>query len=276
MMPELPEVETVKETLKTLILDKTIKAVSVGWPKMVKHPDDAEQFKQMLEGQTFKSIERRGKFLIFGLDDFSLVSHLRMEGRYGLFDSLEEPALHTHVRFTFEDGTELRYADVRKFGTMHLFPAGEESGQRPLSLLGPEPLEESFTAEELGSRLVRTTRAVKSALLDQSVVAGLGNIYVDEALFKAQIHPEKPACDLGVEEIAALFHAIRLTLNEAVAAGGSSIKTYVNGQGEMGMFQQSLDVYGRKGQPCHTCGDTIIRTVVGGRGTHTCPSCQSI
>jgi formamidopyrimidine-DNA glycosylase len=273
-MPELPEVETVKRTLGELITDEIIEKVTVTWPKMVKVPDDVKQFSSFLEGQTFRSINRRGKFLIIYLDDYALVSHLRMEGRYGIFNADEEVSPHTHVRFLLKSGKELRYTDVRKFGTMHLFPAGTEKDNRPLSALGPEPLEASFTAEVLHERLSKTTRAVKTALLDQAIIAGLGNIYVDEALFEAGVHPEKPAGLLTSAEIERLHRSIKRTLSEAVEAGGSSIKSYVNGQGEMGMFQQKLVIYGRKGEPCRTCGESIIRTVVGGRGTHTCPRCQ--
>ncbi|WP_416151469.1 DNA-formamidopyrimidine glycosylase [Salipaludibacillus sp. HK11] len=275
-MPELPEVETVRTTLSKLIIGEKIERVIVTWPKMIKYPDDVDQFTYALEGQTFRSVSRRGKFLIFYLDDYALISHLRMEGRYGVSHKEVEEHPHIHVRFRFESAQELRYGDVRKFGTMHLFPIGEELTRLPLSQLGPEPLDNSFRVEELAQRLKRTTRAVKGALLDQTVIVGLGNIYVDEALFKAKIHPEKPANLLKDEEVVKLFDAIIKTLSEAVKLGGSSVKSYVNGQGEMGMFQQQLNVYGRKGQSCHTCGMEIQRTVVSGRGTHTCPSCQPI
>lgn len=274
-MPELPEVETVKRTLSELIINETIDHVNVTWPKMIKFPDDVKQFVHLLEGQTFRSISRRGKFLVFYLDDYALVSHLRMEGRYGVYNSEDEEIPHTHVRFSFKSGKVLRYGDVRKFGTMHLFPKGQELKSLPLAQLGPEPLSTEFTVEVLKHRLDRTSRALKAALLDQSVLVGLGNIYVDEALFEAKIHPEKQANTLTDEELAKLFDAIVKTLHEAVELGGTSIKSYVNGQGEMGMFQQRLHVYGRKGEPCHMCGEEIQRTVVGGRGTHTCPSCQA-
>ncbi|WP_078579551.1 DNA-formamidopyrimidine glycosylase [Salipaludibacillus agaradhaerens] len=273
-MPELPEVETVKRTLTELIKNETVTKVSVEWPKMIKEPDDSAQFSVMMAGQTFKSIERRGKFLIFRLDDYSLVSHLRMEGRYGVFEQDEPTTKHTHVRFFLESGKELRYADVRKFGTMHLFPIDTELQQLPLAKLGPEPLSSDFSSARLKKQLERTTRAIKSALLDQTIVAGLGNIYVDEALFKARVHPEKTANMLTDDEVEQLFISIKQTLSDAVEAGGSSIKSYVNGQGEMGMFQQQLNVYGRAGEPCRTCDSMIVRSVVGGRGTHTCPTCQ--
>ncbi|MBM7096477.1 DNA-formamidopyrimidine glycosylase [Bacillus sp. H-16] len=273
-MPELPEVETVKRTLEQLVTGKTIEEVVVSWPRMVKRPDDAGAFADMLKGETFQSIGRRGKFLLFHLDTWTLVSHLRMEGRYGLFQTDEEVDKHTHVRFRFKDGEELRYRDVRKFGTMHLFERGEELQNLPLSHLGVEPFTDAFTPVHLREKLLRTTRFIKSALLDQTVLAGLGNIYVDEALFLAGIHPERKANTITEEEAVKLHGAIYKTLKEAVEQGGSSIKSYVNGQGEMGMFQQSLFVYGKTGQTCKKCGAEVERSVVGGRGTHTCPVCQ--
>ncbi|WP_096189693.1 DNA-formamidopyrimidine glycosylase [Evansella halocellulosilytica] len=275
-MPELPEVETVRRTLSQLILGEKIKDVLVTWPKMVKSPDDVEQFKVSLTGQTFHNIRRRGKFLIFELDEHALVSHLRMEGRYGMFNDKDEPDKHTHVRFLLDEGKELRYRDVRKFGTMHLFPLGEEEEHLPLSQLGVEPFSNQFTPEHLADFLKKTSRKVKPALLDQVGVVGLGNIYVDEALFRARVHPEKVSNELSSDEVERLYPAIRETLKEAIEMGGSSIKTYVNGQGEMGMFQQTLNVYGRAGEPCHVCGSDIVRSVVGGRGTHTCSKCQTL
>ncbi|MCM3313440.1 DNA-formamidopyrimidine glycosylase [Bacillus sp. FSL K6-6483] len=273
-MPELPEVETVRRTLLQLVKNKTITDVDVGWPKMIKEPDDVERFIQLLKGQTIEDIGRRGKFLLFVLNDYVLVSHLRMEGRYGLYQPTDEKTKHTHVVFSFTDGSELRYADVRKFGTMHLFAKGAEHAAMPLAQLGVEPFSEQFTVELLEQAYAKTTRAIKTALLDQKTVVGLGNIYVDEALFHAGIHPERTASSLSKEEYHNLHKEIKRTLKEAIEAGGSSIKSYVNGQGEIGMFQQQLHVYGRKQQPCHHCDTAIEKTVVGGRGTHYCPNCQ--
>jgi formamidopyrimidine-DNA glycosylase len=273
-MPELPEVETVRRTLLQLVKNKTIADVDVGWPKMIKEPDDVERFVQLLKGQTIEDIGRRGKFLLFVLNDYVLVSHLRMEGRYGLYQPTDEKTKHTHVVFSFTDGSELRYADVRKFGTMHLFAKGAEHVAMPLAQLGVEPFSEQFTVELLEQAYAKTTRAIKTALLDQKTVVGLGNIYVDEALFRSGIHPERTASSLSKEEYQNLHKEIKRTLKEAIEAGGSSIKSYVNGQGEIGMFQQQLHVYGRKQQPCHHCDTAIEKTVVGGRGTHYCPNCQ--
>jgi formamidopyrimidine-DNA glycosylase len=183
---------------------------------------------------------------------------------------------HTHVIFHFTDGSELRYRDVRQFGTMHLFASGEEFNQPPLMKLGLEPLDEQFTFEAFKGSIAKRTTKIKPLLLNQEYIVGLGNIYVDEALFMAGIHPERTANSLSTKELKALYEAIVVTLNSAVAAGGSSIKSYVNGQGEMGMFQQTLKIYGRDAEACVTCGQAIIKTVVGGRGTHICLKCQPL
>lgn len=273
-MPELPEVETVRRTLEQLVLGKKIKEVSVFWPKIIKKPEPVKQFQDALVGQTIRSISRRGKFLIFILDDYSMVSHLRMEGKYMLFQKEEPYDKHTHVIFSFIDGTELRYRDVRKFGTMHLFEKGQELKSLPLVNLGPEPLSTAFTVEYLAEKLEKTSRKIKPVLLDQSMVVGIGNIYVDESLFRAGIHPERSASSLIDLEIKKLHQAIVATLSEAVEKGGSTIRSYINSQGQMGMFQLELYVYGRKGEDCKICGTPLEKLVVGGRGTHICPSCQ--
>ncbi|WEG13911.1 DNA-formamidopyrimidine glycosylase [Pullulanibacillus sp. KACC 23026] len=275
-MPELPEVETVKETLKQLVLGKTIRDVVIFWPKLIKEPPDSHEFAERLKGQTIHNIRRRGKFLCLDLDEEVLVSHLRMEGKYVYFNHRADVTkdAHTHVIFTFTDGSELHYKDVRKFGTMHVFPKGEEERRLPLVQLGPEPLEERFTAALLKQRLKNTTRAIKLALLDQTVVVGLGNIYVDEALFRARIHPETPTDQVSQAKLNQLVPAIKETLGEAVEMGGSTVRTYRNGQGRMGMFQQKLAVYGREGEPCVECGTPIKKIKLGGRGTHFCPNCQ--
>jgi formamidopyrimidine-DNA glycosylase len=273
-MPELPEVETVRLTLRELVLNKKIQEVIIKWPKIIKLPDDVEEFAIRLKGQTIQEIHRRGKFLIFHLDDYALVSHLRMEGKYMLSDAKDEYDKHTHVFFTFTDGTQLRYRDVRKFGTMHLYSKGEEFKQPPLAQLGVEPLESDFTIDVLKKGLAKTSRKIKPTLLDQTIVVGLGNIYVDEALFRANIHPERISSSLNNEEIQALHQAIITTLDEAVKQGGSTIRSYVNSQGKMGLFQQQLFVYGKKDEACPNCGNPIQKKVVGGRGTHYCTHCQ--
>lgn len=275
-MPELPEVETVRRTLEQLVIGKRISNVSVFWPKMVKNPEDTAQFTDALRGQSFLEIGRRGKFLIFYTEDYALISHLRMEGKYSLNNGGEPVDKHTHAIFFFEDGTELRYRDVRKFGTLHLFLKGTEFTQAPLFGLGPEPFSEEFSIGHLAEKLGKTNRKVKTALLDQRILVGLGNIYVDEALFRAGIHPERIANTLDGAEVVRLYDEIVATLGEAVEKGGSTIRSYVNSQGQMGMFQLDLLVYGRKGEECKNCGTPLSKSVVGGRGTHYCPNCQKL
>ncbi|ANE48363.1 5-hydroxymethyluracil DNA glycosylase [Paenibacillus swuensis] len=275
-MPELPEVETVRRTLNQLITGKEIARVTVHLPRILQRPREAELFDAVLTGQTVRTVERRGKFLRILLDQSVLVSHLRMEGRYGLYRADEPIEKHTHVIFHFTDGTELRYKDVRQFGTMHLFDPGEEFTLPPLMKLGLEPLDEAFTFESFEAKLGKRSTKIKPFLLNQEYVVGIGNIYVDEALHMAGIHPEREIQSLKKEEKRRLHEAIVVTLSEAVEAGGSSIKSYVNGQGEMGMFQHQLKVYGRKAEACHRCGHVIEKSVVGGRGTHYCAKCQPL
>ncbi|KWX71219.1 DNA-formamidopyrimidine glycosylase [Paenibacillus jilunlii] len=273
-MPELPEVETVKRTLNALITGKQIQNVTVRLPRIIQRPDDIQAFANMLAGHTVVQVERRGKFLRFVLDGLVMVSHLRMEGRYGLYPGGEPLDKHTHVIFHFTDGTELRYTDVRQFGTMHLFQPGEDLLLPPLKKLGEEPLAPSFTPERFKEIVSGKSTKIKPLLLNQEYVVGIGNIYVDEALHRARIHPETGAKALTGSQLDVLHHAIVATLTEAVNAGGSSVKSYVNGQGESGSYQHQLLIYGRKDQPCASCGTLIEKTVVGGRGTHYCPSCQ--
>lgn len=272
-MPELPEVETIKNTLKQFVIDKQIKNVTVYWPRIIKLPD-AEQFKWLTAGQTIQDITRKGKFLLFHLDDYILISHLRMEGKYSV-DHREEPVKkHTHIIFSLNDEKELRYNDVRKFGTMHLVNKGEELQQKPLMQLGPDPFDEAFTTDYFYARVKKTERVIKAVLLDQTVVAGLGNIYVDETLFKAGVHPLKQANKLTKKEASVIREEAIKTLEEAVIQGGTTIRSYVNSQGDMGMFQQELFVYGKENEPCKQCGKAIVKMKVGGRGTHVCLYCQ--
>ncbi|MBE3569287.1 MAG: DNA-formamidopyrimidine glycosylase [Bacillales bacterium] len=271
-MPEMPEVEIIRRTLLPLTKGKTIKDITIRWPKMIQNTD-ADTFRKTLNGQTIHDISRRGKFLIFYFDDYSVVSHLRMEGRYRVEEEMKlDP--HIHLVFHFIDGTHLLYRDVRKFGTFHLFLKGEELFHPPLSQLGPEPFSDEFTYNFLKEELKKTTRLIKAVLLDQKVVVGLGNIYVDEVLFRSGIHPERTAQDLNDEEIEKLRVEIIATLKEAIDKGGSTVRSYVNSQGEKGMYQLQLFVYARKGEPCRICGRPIEKIKVAGRSTHLCLNCQ--
>lgn len=275
-MPELPEVETVRRTLIDLAVGKTVAKTDVRWPNIIKYPEEPVQFQDALAGETIQNITRRGKFLIFHLDRYALVSHLRMEGKFSVNAQSEPEASHTHVVFTFTDGTQLRYRDVRKFGTMHLFEKGTENGIAPLIGLGPEPFDVTFTPEYLYERLQRTARQVKTALLDQIIVTGLGNIYVDEVLFRSHIHPHRVSSTITEEEAERIHHYTKSVLAEAVERGGSTIRTYVNSQGQKGTFQEVLNVYGRTGEACVECGTEIVKIKTGGRGTHICLQCQPL
>lgn len=273
-MPELPEVETIRKTLKELVLNKKISNIDIYWGKIIKHPDDSEHFKQLVIGQTIRDVKRKGKFLIFELDTLMLVSHLRMEGKYFVNKTGTERDKHTHVIFNFTDGTSLNYNDVRKFGTMHVYPKESYLEVKPLNQLGPDPFEVNYNVDYLTEKLLKTTRFVKAALLDQTIIAGLGNIYVDEVLFRAKIHPEKRANTLTKKQIELIYKHSYDVLKEAVEQGGTTIRSYVNGEGEMGLFQQELFVYGQENKACKTCGDKIEKFKSSGRGTHICPTCQ--
>ncbi|WP_163581594.1 DNA-formamidopyrimidine glycosylase [Gracilibacillus saliphilus] len=275
-MPELPEVETIRQTLKQLVIGKTIQSVDVFWPKIIQEPDDIEQFIALIQEQTIHDIRRKGKFLLFDLDEHVLVSHLRMEGKYGVHDRKEEVVPHTHIIFRFTDGTDLRYRDVRKFGTMHLQEKGTEITKKPLVLLAKDPLEADFSVQKFKEKVQKSERNIKNILLDQSVIAGLGNIYVDETLFLAGIHPLTKGVSLTDEQVIKIKQAAVLTLEDAVKQGGTTIRSYVNSQGQIGMFQQKLNVYAQNEKPCSRCEDTIMKIKVNGRGTHYCPTCQPI
>ncbi|MBM7687671.1 DNA-formamidopyrimidine glycosylase [Enterococcus ureilyticus] len=274
-MPELPEVETVRKGLEKLVVGKTIKEVTVLWPRIIETPE-VDVFAQQLIGQTIENMERRGKFLIFKLTNYDLISHLRMEGKYETHDPQNDRNKHTHVIFTFTDETELRYLDVRKFGRMTLVEKNQAGLYKGILALGPEPVPSQFKLSEFRSGLKKHHKAIKPLLLDQRLVTGLGNIYVDEALWEAKIHPEQPADTLKAKEIERLYHAIIDVLGRAVEAGGTTIRSYLNALGEAGTFQISLNVYGQTEKPCSRCGTPIKKIKVAQRGTHFCPKCQTL
>lgn len=274
-MPELPEVEAVRIGLNQLIKGKTIKNVEVMWPRIIEAPE-TEMFKRELQKQIIEEVGRRGKFLIIQLTDYDLISHLRMEGKYEFHSIDDEIGKHTHVIFRFTDETELRYLDVRKFGRMTLVRKGQALNYRGIQKLGPEPIPEDFLYDPFKEQLKKHQKAIKPLLLDQALVTGLGNIYVDEALFQAKIHPEQPANTLKEQEVLVLHKSIIEVLAKAVEAGGTTIRTYKNALGEAGKFQVSLNVYGLTGTPCPNCGTAIMKIKVAQRGTHFCPNCQKI
>jgi formamidopyrimidine-DNA glycosylase len=272
-MPELPEVETVRRGLTHLVKGKTIAQVVVSWPKIIERPE-VETFALALIGETIQKIERRGKFLLFRLTHWTLISHLRMEGKYEFFDQSVPADKHTHVIFQFTDGSELHYRDVRKFGRMSLLKNEEVANYGGLKKLGPEPVLPDFSLSDFAQGLKKSHKMIKPLLLDQKLVTGLGNIYVDEALWQAKIHPEQGANTLRPEEVQVLHDAIISVLARAVKAGGTTIRTYANALGEAGSFQVELHAYGQTDQPCPRCGTPIKKIKVAQRGTHFCPTCQ--
>lgn len=274
-MPELPEVETIKESLKDKIVFKKIKGAQLLCPRLIKFPDPAG-FIKGIKNKKIKSLERRGKYLIAKLSNhYNLVIHLGMTGQliFTNADALPNVDKHTHIFFNFDDQTQLQYNDVRKFGSIWLVKDGSLRFVSGLSQLGPEPLSEDFSFEYFQG-LLNKKSIIKFILLNQKNLAGLGNIYVDEILFRAGINPERAAESLSISEGERLYHAIREVLREALKARGTSVVNYIDGQGRKGDFQNYLRVYKRMGEPCFKCKTIIERTVLAGRGTYFCPKCQ--
>ena len=271
-MPELPEVETVRRGLERLVLGKSIQRVQVFYPPMIR--TGAESLMADLPGQTIEKMGRRGKYLLFYLTSGVLVSHLRMEGKYLFEEQVREPKKHEHVHFELTDGSLLIYQDVRKFGTLEYLSEADLAAYFTSKKLGPEPTAADFDLSTFEQAVLKSKKPIKAALLDQTLVVGLGNIYVDEVLHRAQVHPEQKGMVLTKQQIKVLHQWTIEVLAQAVARGGSTIRTYKNALGEDGTMQLQLQVYGRTGQPCVTCGTSIEKFKLGGRGTHICPHCQ--
>ncbi len=269
-MPELPEVEIIRRELHSHIQGARILQVDFRWPRVAAFPP-SEVMTQRLPGHVITDVGRRGKYLLFHLlPKAVLVVHLRMTGQFHIVPPGTEPDKHTHVVMLLDNYQVLHYRDQRKFGRFYLVSQAEEI----IGPLGPEPLDPNWQPQDLAQALKHRRAPIKSLLLDQRVVAGLGNIYADEALFLAHIHPLRAGNTLSPEEIQALHHAIRQVLNEALAAGGSTIATYIPPSQRQGAYQKQHRVYRRTGQPCPVCGTPIQKTRVGGRSTHFCPRCQ--
>ena len=274
-MPELPEVETVRRGLTSLVVGSKIKQVEVLYPKMI--IGDSEEFKRSLTNQVHEQIDRRGKFLLFRFsNDLTVISHLRMEGKYFLRSQNDSLEKHTHVIFSLADGRQLRYNDVRKFGRMQLIKTGQEDQVASLAKLGPEPVSAEFDVNEFYRKLQKKKKAIKPALLDQNLVVGIGNIYADEILWLSKIHPATPCNKLTFAE-AKLLHDNTITeLEQAVKAGGTTIRSYTDAFEHSGSFQFELHAYGQTGKPCLRCQTPIEKIVLAQRGTHFCPNCQKV
>lgn len=270
-MPELPEVETVKNGLKNKVLNKKITNCKVLYPGIIAYPDK-DNFIKNITNQTINNIKRRGKFLIFELDDYYLISHLRMEGKYFIKEPSESLNKHDHVIFTLNNKEELRYNDTRKFGKMYLVKK-DELDITPIKNLGLEPWDNSLTKEYLRKKLNKK-KAIKTLLLDQSIIVGIGNIYADEILFLSKINPENHGCNLTNKNLQDIIDNTKIILEKAIESGGTTIHTYTSVDGITGRFQQELLVHSRKAEPCPICKTEILKIVVNGRGTYYCPNCQ--
>jgi len=289
-MPELPEVETVRIGLNLLIVDRCVQSVSFDWPKSFPNADT--DVKRFLVGAHITTIARRAKILLIELDThYTLVIHLKMTGQLVFRSSTEQfgaghpndsligelPDSSTRVTLGFKDGSKLFFNDQRKFGWMRLLPTPEVAKLDFFQKVGPEPLADDFTARDFASRLLRRKASgVKAVLLDQTVVAGIGNIYADESLWGAKIHPETKVQAISTARLASLYKALRAVLRLSIEKGGSTDRNYVDAKGKRGSYLAFANVFRREGQPCPRCGTTIVKLRVAGRGTHICPHCQKL
>ena len=286
-MPELPEVETVRAGLERHVVGRTVADVQVLHPRVVRRDlAGPAGFAAAMAGRTVKRAERRGKYLWLALDDDeALLAHLGMSGQLLVGDPDRPLSPHVRARFTFTDGgPDLRFTDQRTFGHLMLVPfaRGDVDGPgetrelpAPIAHIAPDPMEAAFDAGDFAARLTRRHTGVKRALLDQSLISGVGNIYADEALWRARLHWARPTETLKRGEVSRLLEAVREVLSEALRAGGTSFDAlYVNVNGESGYFDRSLQAYGREGEPCGRCGTPIRRDSFMNRSSYSCPHCQ--
>jgi len=266
-MPELPEVETVRRTLKNFIIGKEIRKVGVHYDKIV--VGSAREFEESLKGQTIRDIDRIGKYLIFILDSDAFVSHLRMEGKYNIVEASKPLNKHEHITFHFSDDSELRYQDTRKFGRLELVNKGTYCQDPPLNKLGPEP----WAADPLDiySEIHKSSLPIKALLLDQSIMTGIGNIYANEICFRIKMHPKTPGKRISKKRAKELVEASREILRKAIDQGGTTIHSF-DANGITGLFQVQLQAHMQKA--CPICKGEMTKEMVRGRGTYYCKRCQ--
>jgi formamidopyrimidine-DNA glycosylase len=271
-VPELPEVETVRRRLAPVLEGRALAEVEIDDPRVTR-PFDPQDVARELAGERIAAADRRGKYLVLRFESGrALLIHLRMTG--ALLTGAENGP-HTRARLTLDDGVQIAYRDVRRFGTWLLLEPDEVETYLD-ARVGPEPLADAYKARDLASKLVARRVPVKAALLDQRTVAGVGNIYADEALWRARLHPLRPAAGLEPDEVKALHRAVREALRRGLARQGSTLRDYRLPNGESGTMQDEFKVYGRGGEPCERCGTPIDKIRVAGRGTWYCPSCQRL
>ena len=271
-MPEIAEVETVRNTLKSMILNKKIVDVNIIYPKIIE--SDVKDFKAILTGRKFIDIDRIGKWLMFDLNDYYLLSHLRMEGKYFVKKSTDDIIKHEHIIISFEDGTDLRYHDTRKFGRMNLVKKSDIDKVEAIKKQGIEANSNKLTKEYLYDKIHKKNIPIKSLLLDQTIISGLGNIYANEVMFDARINPSRLGKDISLNECDLIVKASKKIIDAAIKDGGTTIKSYTSSLGVTGRFQQHLMVHKREGEECKVCGTLIENIKIGGRSTYFCPKCQ--
>jgi formamidopyrimidine-DNA glycosylase len=273
-MPELPEVETIVNDLRPHLVGRRIVRCELHFPTIVRHPEP-ESFLDSVVGLRIEALRRRGKYILAGLDGGALlVVHLGMSGQLRLVDPETPVALHTHATFDLDDGRQLRYRDPRRFGRLLFGTEDELITSRAMPRLGPEPIDTDFGADDLYVRLRRRRAPLKAVLLDQSTIAGVGNIYADESLHRARLRPDRRAASLSRVSVRRLHEALREALEIAIVNRGSSVDSYRDAWGDLGSQQEQLLVYGRAGEPCYTCGRPLALVRIAGRSTVFCRRCQ--
>ena len=269
VMPELPEVETIKNVLKHNLVNETIEWIQIHYAPLLE--TNSEFQIAHLSGKTFKDVKRRGKYLIFEFEDCYWVVHLRMEGKFYLYDDITPITKHTHVEFKTQNH-HVHYLDTRKFSRMAII--SDLDAYFKTKNLGYEPFDPGLSVSFLKERFKNRKRAIKSVLLDQSHITGIGNIYADEILFRAKLHPETPANKLSDQDLKNIIEETKLVLQKAIDEGGTTIRSYTSSLGVTGRFQVTLKAYGREGEPCTVCDRPLTKIKVGGRGTVFCETCQ--
>ena len=272
-MPELPEVETVKETLKLKLIGKKIKDVKIYYDGIIAYPE-IKEFSKQIKNLPIKDINRRGKWLMFDLDKYYLLSHLRMEGKYFFKTKGDKLDNHEHVVFSLDSNEELRYRDTRKFGKMYLIKKEDINNVGPIKDLGLEPWDTNLTKEYLKDKYKTKKLPIKTVLLDQIIIVGIGNIYADEILFLSKLNPLIKCCDLKDDDLENIIKYTKEVLEKAIKLGGTTIRTYTSVDGVHGRFQNELLIHGKDKGICPNCGQAIKKIRVGGRGTYYCSNCQ--
>lgn len=272
-MPEKPEVITVAKKLEQKILNRTIESVDILYPNIVLYPD-VVTFKENIKQEKIQSITTRGKWIVIELINNYLLFHLRMEGKFFFRTKDDEINKHEHAIFRLDDGFELRFADVRKFAKVMLIPRDKLYTMKPYTELGYEPWDKNLNINYLKNKYQNKNIPIKTLLLDQSIITGIGNIYADEILFLSNINPLTKPSLLNDKDLSNIIKNTVKVLDKAIEEGGTTIRSYTSEEGVTGLFQNSLNVHQRQNEECHICKSKIIKIKVGGRGTYYCPKCQ--